>query len=80
MKDRLKLREICKSRNPVLNMDARNFDLEKKIKDKDDTISLLNKELMGLLTFGSAKMNSFFDPAPTTTPTPSSTSEPTLTT
>ena len=36
MKDKLKLRQICKTRNPVLNMDARNFDLEKVIEMKND--------------------------------------------
>jgi hypothetical protein len=69
MKDRLKLREMCKNRNPLVNTDARNFDLEKKIEERGNKISVLNKELMGLLTYGSLKMNNLFDSStPSLTP------------
>lgn len=51
MFDKFKLRKICKDRKPTLNLEARNFDLEKKIDDKNQRISTLNNELEGLLKY-----------------------------
>jgi hypothetical protein len=73
MKDRLKLRKICQNRNPLINSEARNFELEKKLKEKEIKISTLTKELGGLLTYGSAKMMDVYD-EPTPTPTQSTSS------
>jgi hypothetical protein len=68
MKDRLKLRKICQNRNPLKQAEARNFELENKMKDRETKIMTLTKELGGLLTYGSAKMMDVFD-EPTPTPT-----------
>jgi len=51
MFDKFKLRKICKDRKPTLNLEARNFDLEKTIEDKNQRISTLNNELEGLLKY-----------------------------
>ena len=67
MKDRLKLRKICQNRNPLINTEARNFELEQKMKEREMKITTLTKELGGLLTYGSTKMLNVFD-EPTPTP------------
>jgi hypothetical protein len=72
MNDKIKLKKICKDRAPVTNTEARNFDLERAITEKDTKINTLNKELEGLLRFGSVKMEKTFDPVVTPTPTPNS--------
>jgi hypothetical protein len=51
MFDKFKLRKLCKDRKPTLNLEARNFDLEKTIEDKTERISTLNNELEGLLKY-----------------------------
>jgi hypothetical protein len=51
MFDKFKLRKLCKDRKPTLNLEARNFDLEKTIEDKSERISTLNTELEGLLKY-----------------------------
>jgi hypothetical protein len=51
MFDKFKLRKLCKDRKPSLNLEARNFDLERTIEDKTERISTLNNELEGLLKY-----------------------------
>lgn len=50
MVNRLKLRQLCKSRNPMMNLEARNFNLEKAIKTKENRVEDLRKELDSLIT------------------------------
>lgn len=47
MEDKYRLRKLCKNRSP--SGEARNFELEEKIKDKNNLISSLNSELEWLL-------------------------------
>jgi hypothetical protein len=51
LKNKQKLKKICKERNSVsvTNTDARNFDLERSLIEKNNKIDILNKELSGLL-------------------------------
>jgi hypothetical protein len=49
--DKYKLRKLCKSRNPIMNVEARNFDLETSVKQNEKKITALNKELDGLIKF-----------------------------
>jgi hypothetical protein len=51
MFDKFKLRKLCKDRKPTMNLEARNFDLEKAIETKSSHISSLNNELEGLLKY-----------------------------
>ncbi len=62
LEDKAKLKKICKDRKPATNTEMRNYDLEKEISVKDEKINTLNKELEGLLTFGSVGMKKTFDP------------------
>lgn len=62
LEDKAKLKRICKERKPATNTEMRNYDLEKEIVTKDEKISTLNKELEGLLKFGSVGMKKTFDP------------------
>jgi hypothetical protein len=50
MMNRLKLRELCKSRNPLMNLEARNFNLERAIQTKEKRATELRKELDALIT------------------------------
>ncbi len=70
LEDKAKLKQICKERKPATNTEMRNYDLEKEIVTKDEKINTLNKELEGLLKFGSAGMKDKFDTI-RITPTPS---------
>jgi hypothetical protein len=70
LEDKAKLKKICRDRKPATNTEMRNYDLEKEIATKDEKINTLNKELEGLLTFGSVGMKKTFDTT-TFTPTPS---------
>jgi hypothetical protein len=49
LKNKQKLKKICKEKNPIVNTDARNFDLERSLIEKNNKIDILNKELSGLL-------------------------------
>jgi hypothetical protein len=51
MFDKFKLRKLCKDRKPTMNLEARNFELEKTIDNKNERISTLNNELEGLLKY-----------------------------
>ena len=51
MLDRFKLRKLCQDRKPTMNLDARNFDLERVIDEKEKKITQLNTELSGLLNY-----------------------------
>lgn len=51
MNDKSKLRKLCKSRNPIMNLESRNFDLETVVKQNEKKITTLNKELDGLIKF-----------------------------
>jgi hypothetical protein len=62
LEDKSKLKKICKERKPATNTEMRNYDLEKEINEKDEKINTLNKELEGLLRFGSVGMKKTFDP------------------
>lgn len=61
LEDKSKLKQICKERKPATNTEMRNYDLEKEIVAKDEKINTLNKELEGLLKFGSVGMKNKFD-------------------
>jgi hypothetical protein len=51
MLDKFKLRKLCQERKPSMNLDARNFDLERVINQKENKIRQLNSELSGLLKY-----------------------------
>ena len=50
MMNRLRLRKLCKSRNPTMNIEARNFGLERTLKKKENRVEELRNELEGLIT------------------------------
>jgi len=50
MMNRLKLRKLCKNRNPTMNVEARNFKLERTMKSKETKIDTLRNELQSLIT------------------------------
>jgi hypothetical protein len=51
MNDKYKLRNLCHTRKPTMNLEARNFDLETKIQQKDNRLNELNSELEGLIKY-----------------------------
>jgi hypothetical protein len=51
MLDKFKLRQLCNERKPSMNLDARNFDLERIMDQKEKKIKNLNSELQGLLKY-----------------------------
>jgi hypothetical protein len=55
--ERLRLRNLCKNRNPTSNLEARNFDFERIAKEKEDKISQLTEELNGLLVYNPGSVN-----------------------
>ncbi len=51
IKDKIKLKKLCKNRNPIMNLEYKDFDLELVLKENDKKIGSLNKELDGLIKF-----------------------------
>jgi cupin superfamily acireductone dioxygenase involved in methionine salvage len=49
MKDKLRLRNLCNSRNPNINLETRNFELENEIKKRETKLNRLNTQLGELL-------------------------------
>lgn len=47
--NKMKLRKLCSSRNPIAKLEVKNFELEDQIKEKNNKIDQLNKELESLL-------------------------------
>ncbi len=70
MEDKYRLRKLCKNRSP--SGEARNFELEEKIKDKNNLITSLNKELEWLLKLTLPTVPPLI-PSITPTPTPTQT-------
>jgi len=51
MFDKYRLRNLCHTRKPTMNLEARNFDLEMKMKQKGERLDELNNELEGLVQY-----------------------------
>ena len=68
MEDKYRLRKLCKNRSP--NGEARNFDLEEKLIEKNNLINSLNNELEWLLKSTIPTMPPPKIPSLTPTPTP----------